>query len=94
YSVPKVLEVHPYLCDEPMAIFGSKATGEPPLMYGLGVYFAIRNAVCAFNKNCSPTYSAPFTPEKVLMNLYAPIKPSSVKNESSIASLEINQQKS
>lgn len=94
YSVPKVLEVHPFLCDEPMAIFGSKATGEPPLMYGLGVYFAIRNAVCAFNKNCSPTYSAPFTPEKVLMNLYAPIKPSSVKNESSIASLEINQQKS
>ncbi|MBS1738791.1 MAG: molybdopterin-dependent oxidoreductase [Bacteroidetes bacterium] len=91
YSVPKTLEVHPFLSDEPMAIFGSKATGEPPLMYGLGVYFAIRNAVCAFNNNCSPAYSAPFTPEKVLMNLYAPIKKSSEKNEPTITGLETNQ---
>jgi len=48
----------------------SKAVGEPPLMYGIGAYFAIRNAVLAFNPNSTITYNAPITPEKVLMGLY------------------------
>ena len=48
----------------------SKAIGEPPLMYGIGVYFAILNAVKSFNKNLSAKYNLPFTPEKVLMSLY------------------------
>ena len=39
-------------------------------MYGIGAYFAIRNAVKAFT-DCSPDFDLPFTPEKVLMNLYA-----------------------
>ena len=38
-------------------------------MYGIGAYFAIRNAVKAFT-DCSPAFDLPFTPEKVLMNLY------------------------
>ena len=54
-----------------MAIRRGKATGEPPLMYGIGVYFAIENAVRAFNPKYVPRYDAPFTPEKVLMSLYA-----------------------
>jgi len=53
-----------------MAIFRSKAVGEPPLMYGIGAYFAIRNAVLAFNPAANFLYSAPLTPEKVLMALY------------------------
>ncbi|MEQ1646504.1 MAG: hypothetical protein ABL959_23825, partial [Pyrinomonadaceae bacterium] len=52
-----------------LAIFNSKAVGEPPLMYGIGAYFAIRNAIRAFT-DCSPDFDLPFTPEKVLMNLY------------------------
>jgi len=48
----------------------SKAIGEPPFMYGIGAYFAIRNAVEAFKGNNDIKYIAPLTPERVLMNLY------------------------
>ena len=53
-----------------LAIFRSKAVGEPPLMYGIGAYFALRNAVKAFNPLADIPYNAPMTPEKVLMSLY------------------------
>jgi len=70
YSVPKKIEILPLEnTRENLAVFNSKAVGEPPLMYGIGAYFAIRNAVKAF-RECSPEFNAPFTPEKVLMNLY------------------------
>jgi xanthine dehydrogenase large subunit len=70
YSVPKEIEILPLTTGRKnLAIFNSKAVGEPPLMYGIGAYFAIRNAVKAFVE-CSPAFDAPFTPEKVLMNLY------------------------
>jgi xanthine dehydrogenase large subunit len=72
YSVPKQIEITALETDkENLAIFNSKAVGEPPLMYGIGVYFAIRNAVKAFNSENLPAFDAPFTPEKVLMNLYS-----------------------
>ncbi|NNE99389.1 MAG: molybdopterin-dependent oxidoreductase, partial [Pyrinomonadaceae bacterium] len=71
YSVPKKIETIALDTDrDNLAIFRSKAVGEPPLMYGIGAYFAIRNAVMAFSKNGSPAFDAPFTPEKVLMSLY------------------------
>jgi xanthine dehydrogenase large subunit len=70
YSIPKEIAVLPLETDRRnLAIFNSKAVGEPPLMYGIGAYFAIRNAVKAFT-DCSPDFDAPFTPEKVLMTLY------------------------
>ena len=72
YSVPKEIGILPLETNrENLAVLNSKAVGEPPLMYGIGAYFAIRNAVKAFT-DCSPTFDAPFTPEKVLMNLYRP----------------------
>jgi xanthine dehydrogenase large subunit len=71
YSVPKEISILPLeTIRENLAVFNSKAVGEPPLMYGIGAYFAIRNAVRAFAE-CEPAFDAPFTPEKVLMNLYA-----------------------
>lgn len=71
YSVPKeILVTLLETSRENLAIFNSKAVGEPPLMYGIGAYFAIRNAVKAF-RDCEPDFDCPFTPEKVLMNLYA-----------------------
>jgi xanthine dehydrogenase large subunit len=71
YSVPKDISIVPLTTTrENLAIFNSKAVGEPPLMYGIAAYFAIRNAVRAFT-DCSPAFDVPFTPEKVLMNLYA-----------------------
>ncbi len=72
YSVPKTIDIIPLeTTRENLAIFNSKAVGEPPLMYGIGAYFAIRNAVRAFNAESSPAFDAPFTAEKVLMNLYS-----------------------
>ena len=72
YSAPKILDFVPLETDRKnLAVFNSKAVGEPPLMYGIAAYFAIRNAVRAFNAENSPAFDAPFTPEKVLMNLYS-----------------------
>jgi xanthine dehydrogenase large subunit len=72
YSVPKEIVIDFLQTpNDNLAIFRSKAVGEPPLMYGIGAYFALRNAVRAFNKNGHFPFSAPMTPEKVLMALYA-----------------------
>ena len=72
YSVPKELEVEFLRTKKDnLAILKSKAVGEPPLMYGIGAYFAIHNAVLAFNPNSNIAYHSPITPEKVLMGLYS-----------------------
>jgi xanthine dehydrogenase large subunit len=71
YAAPSEIETIALQTErDNLAIFNSKAVGEPPLMYGIGAYFAIRVAVMAFNKNNRPKFDAPFTPEKVLLNLY------------------------
>ncbi|MEO7522524.1 MAG: molybdopterin cofactor-binding domain-containing protein [Ferruginibacter sp.] len=72
YSVPKELDIH-YLetINDNLALFRSKAVGEPPLMYGIGTYFALRNAIKAFNPCSDIGFSAPMTPEKLLMGLYS-----------------------
>jgi xanthine dehydrogenase large subunit len=72
YSVPKQIDIR-FLETEKdnLALLKSKAVGEPPLMYGIGAYFAIRNAVKAFNPSVTIAFDAPFTPEKVLMALYS-----------------------
>ena len=69
--MPKEINVHFLKTDgtEP-AIFKSKAVGEPPLMYGIGAFYAIKNAMLAYNPKANIPYDAPMTPEKVLMGLY------------------------
>ena len=71
YSAPKEIDID-FLATEKnnLAIFRSKAVGEPPLMYGIGAFFALRNAIRHFNAAVKPAFDAPMTPEKVLMNLY------------------------
>ena len=71
YSVPKEIDID-FLKTEKsnLAIFRSKAVGEPPLMYGIGAFFALRNAIKNFNMAVKPAFDAPMTPEKALMNLY------------------------
>ena len=72
FSVPKEVEVIPVETDgNDMAILKSKAVGEPPLMYGIGAYFALQNAIKAFNPDYNLKFHAPMTPEKVLMSLYS-----------------------
>ena len=48
-------------------IMRSKAVGEPPLMHGLSVFHALRDAIAAAGGN--PDIDAPATPERVLMAL-------------------------
>jgi xanthine dehydrogenase large subunit len=71
YSVPKTVDIE-FLKTEKdnLAVFRSKAVGEPPLMYGIGTYFALRNAIEAFNPSAVIPMDAPMTPEKVLLALY------------------------
>ena len=75
YSIPKAIIIEPLDTEgSEMAILKSKAVGEPPLMYGIGAYYAIENAIRAFNPNFNSTFDAPFTHEKVLTGLYGPLQ--------------------
>ena len=71
YQTPKELEVH-FLenTENPLGLFHSKAIGEPPLMYGIGVYYALLAAIQAFRPQADLPIAAPMTPERVLMTLY------------------------
>jgi xanthine dehydrogenase large subunit len=96
YKVPDIHfapeEMEIVFLEEPnlTGIFNSKAIGEPPLMYGIGAYFAILNAVKAFNPGKDFKFSAPITPEKVLMNLYnyRPGKPDNSIDQTKTKKLE------
>ncbi len=71
FSVPKQINIKPLdTMGNEMAILKSKAVGEPPLMYGIGTYFALENAIKAFNPEYKLKFNAPMTPEKLLMSLY------------------------
>ncbi|MEZ5307765.1 MAG: molybdopterin cofactor-binding domain-containing protein [Pyrinomonadaceae bacterium] len=70
YFAPEVIETIPLESDRKnAAVFNSKAVGEPPLMYGIGAYFAINDAIKAFRSDADPAFDAPMTPEKLLMAL-------------------------
>jgi xanthine dehydrogenase large subunit len=70
FSTPEI-EAH-FLADadNPNAVLRSKAIGEPPLMYGIGAYFALLDAMKAFRPDLQTFFHAPMTPERVLMFLY------------------------
>ena len=71
YFTPKEIEVDFLENPNPSAaIFNSKAIGEPPLMYGIGIYYALLNAIKAFKPNTELKISAPITNEKLLLMLY------------------------
>jgi xanthine dehydrogenase large subunit len=71
YFTPKEIEIDFLENPNPSAaIFNSKAIGEPPLMYGIGIYFALCNAIKAFRPNAELKISAPMTNEKLLLTLY------------------------
>lgn len=57
--------------ENPLGMFNSKAIGEPPLLYGIGAYFAVLQAMKAFRPELRSEFSAPLTSEKVLMWLHA-----------------------
>lgn len=84
YFTPKEIEVDFLENPNPSAaIFNSKAIGEPPLMYGIGIYFALCNAIKAFRPKTEIKISAPMTPEKLLTSLYnsLSLKPLKIENK-------------
>ena len=82
YKVPDIrfaparIETH-FLedADNPDAVLQSKGIGEPPLMYGIGAYFAIQEAIAAYRPDRDREYTAPLTPERVLMQLHGDRSP-------------------
>ena len=76
YKIPDILctpEIESHFledADNPNAIMHSKAIGEPPLMYGIGAYFALLDALRAFRPDREAFFHAPMTPERVLMFLH------------------------
>ena len=65
-EVPEVFEVN-FLerATEPSVILGSKAVGEPPLMLGISVREALRDAIAAFGGGGVVAVDSPLTPERV-----------------------------
>jgi len=70
YFTPKIEVTFLEDADNPEAVLKSKAIGEPPFMYGIGTYFALKNAARAFRKDKEWEYSSPLTPEKLLLYLH------------------------
>lgn len=70
HAAAKEIQIH-FLenVPNPFGPLFSKAIGEPPFMYGIGAFFALMNAMRAFKPNLEIKFSAPFTPEKVLLTL-------------------------
>lgn len=71
YFMPDDMEVK-FLdnVDNPFGPLGTKGVGEPPLMYGLGVFFALRNAMKAFRPNREFGFDTPMSPERMLLELH------------------------
>jgi len=52
------------------SIYRSKAVGEPPLLHGISVFFALRDAIASVaDHRFSPRLEAPATAERVLMSV-------------------------
>lgn len=70
YFMPDNLQVHFLENAEKSGPLGNKAVGEPPLMYGIGVFFALRRAMRAFRPDADFAFKSPLTPERILMELH------------------------
>jgi xanthine dehydrogenase large subunit len=55
---------------QPAGILGAKTVGEPPLMYGIGAYYAILDALRAFRPDLSLFFQAPMTTERTFWALW------------------------
>jgi xanthine dehydrogenase large subunit len=55
---------------QPAGILGAKTVGEPPLMYGIGAYFAVLDALRAFRPDLRFSFQAPLTAERTFWALW------------------------
>jgi xanthine dehydrogenase large subunit len=61
--------------DDSPGLLGSKAVGEPPLVYGIGALFAIRAALESARADLPRDVVAPMTPERIFTLLHGPLDP-------------------
>jgi xanthine dehydrogenase large subunit len=66
-DIPREFNVSFFPNDEARGLKGSKAVGEPPLILGISVWTAVRDALCAQGKDVN--LRVPATQETVFMNL-------------------------
>jgi xanthine dehydrogenase large subunit len=75
YKIPAIgdtpevfnVDLYPRANDED-SIYHSKAVGEPPLMLGMSVWCALKDALSSItNYQCDPQLDVPATPERVLV---------------------------
>jgi xanthine dehydrogenase large subunit len=67
-DLPEKLDIELLESDsEQASVFGSKATGEPPLIYGMAVFFALQNAVRSVKPGVDLRF--PATPEALIAAL-------------------------
>lgn len=71
YFMPDHVQIEFLEETEPKGPYGARAVGEPPLMYGIGVFFAIRHAMQAFHPGREFAFHSPLTPERVLLQLHS-----------------------
>lgn len=89
HFAPKSIQCIPLPTNGPeLAVLRSKAIGELPLMYGIAAYFAIHNAIKAFNPNHRMQLITPLTAEKVLMQLYERKSEQKVKDRENSVSVK------
>jgi len=74
YKIPGIRDLPEYLDlqliparSREASVFGSKAVGEPPFIYGMAVFFALQDAVRASRSGAKLHF--PATPESIIMAL-------------------------
>jgi xanthine dehydrogenase large subunit len=75
YKIPNIQDTPPIFnvnmldCENPINVKGSKAAGEPPLLLGLSVWAAVKNALSYASGGKNPELILPATNEEILRHL-------------------------
>jgi xanthine dehydrogenase large subunit len=71
-DLPDAPEIDVHLLGElnPLGLLNSKAVGEPPLVYGLGAFFALQDAIASYAPGAAGVFTAPLTAERIFCLLH------------------------
>lgn len=66
-DLPDAPEIDVHLLGEPnpVGLLNSKAVGEPPLVYGLGAFFALQDAIASYAPAAAHVFTTPLTAERI-----------------------------
>lgn len=70
YRIPDIcdappVDIHLLGVPNPVGLHGSKAVGEPPLVYGLGAYFALQDAIASHAPAAASVFTTPMHAERI-----------------------------